>query len=80
MLQLIKHNYNYNLNYNDWYFAKDTIMHIPPKMNIITKSAVLLRKDPSSNIRQYRYVKIILNNRLNPIFPKNRNVVINRHI
>jgi len=55
-------------------------MHIPPKINIITKSAVLLRKDPSSNIRQYRYVKIILNNRLNPTFPKNRNVVINRHI
>lgn len=56
------------------------IINTAPKMNIMMKSAVLPRNDPSSNILQYRYVNIILNRKLNPIVPKNRKVVIKRHI
>jgi len=32
---------------------KDTVIRNPPKINMSTKSAVLPRNDPSSNIRQY---------------------------
>lgn len=62
-----------------WYFEKDTIIRTPPKMNITTKSAVLPLKEPSSNILQYLYVNIILKKKLNPKFPKKRNVVISLH-
>lgn len=54
-------------------------MQVPPKRNIITKSAVLLLKEPSSSILQYLYVKIMLKKKLKPKVPKNRNVVTNRH-
>lgn len=55
------------------------VMRRPPKRNIKTKSAVLPLKEPSSNIRQYRYKNIMLNKKLNPTGPKNRKLVINRH-
>lgn len=55
------------------------IIRMPPKKNIIIKSALLPRKDPSSSIRQYLYVKIMLKRKLNPNVPKNRNVVPSRH-
>ena len=54
-------------------------MSAPPKMNMKTKSAVRPRNDPSSNMRQYRYVKIMLNRKLKPIVPKNMKLVTNRH-
>lgn len=56
-----------------------TIMSAPPNMNIMIKSELLPRNDPSSSIRQYRYVKVILNKKLKPIVPKNRNVVMSLH-
>lgn len=59
---------------------KDTIIHIPPNTNIITKSAVRSRKLPSSNILQYLYVNTILKKKLNPNGPKNRKVVNNLYI
>lgn len=59
---------------------KDTTIIVPPNINIRTKSAVFPRNDPSSSIRQYRYVKIILNRKLKPNVPKNRNVVTSLHI
>lgn len=46
-----------------------------PNKNIITKSELLPRKEPSSSIRQYRYVKIKLKKKLKLIDPKNRKVV-----
>jgi hypothetical protein len=58
---------------------KDTIIQIPPKMNIITKSAVRPRNEPSSSIRQYRYVNIMLKKKLKPTVPKNKKVVTSRH-
>lgn len=36
---------------------KDTVIRNPPKRNMKTKSAVRPRKDPSSSIRQYLYLK-----------------------
>ena len=36
---------------------------------------VLPLKDPSSNIRQYRYVNIMLNTKLKPMVPKNVKLV-----
>lgn len=56
-----------------------TIISVPPKRNIIMKSALLPRNEPSSSIRQYRYVNVMLKRKLNPIVPKNRNVVTSRH-
>lgn len=56
------------------------VIKTPPKRNIITKSELRPRNEPSSNIRQYRYVNIILKKKLKPTVPKNRNVVANRHI
>lgn len=56
-----------------------TIINDPPNRNIIIKSALLPRNEPSSSIRQYRYVNVILNRKLNPIVPKNKKVVTNRH-
>lgn len=50
-----------------------------PNKNIITKSAVRPLNEPSSNIRQYLYVNIILKKKLKPKVPKNRNVVNKRH-
>ena len=35
-----------------WYYLKDTVMIVPPSMNINTKSAVRPLNEPSSNIRQ----------------------------
>lgn len=58
---------------------KDTIISTPPNINMTIKSAVLPRNDPSSNILQYLYVKIILKKKLNPKFPKKRNVVTSLH-
>lgn len=60
-------------------FPKDTIIHNPPNKNIITKSAVRPRNDPSSSIRQYRYVNIMLKKKLNPNVPKNRKEVKSLH-
>ena len=59
--------------------AKDTHMSTPPNINIQKKSAVRPRNDPSSNMRQYRYVKIMLNRKLKPTAPKNRKHVTSRH-
>lgn len=39
---------------------KDTLIKNPPKININTKSAVLPRKEPSSNMRQYLYLLFIV--------------------
>lgn len=36
---------------------KDTVMRNPPKRNMKTKSAVLPRKEPSSSMRQYLYLR-----------------------
>lgn len=58
---------------------KLTIINAPPNTNIITKSELRPRNEPSSSMRQYRYVNIILNRKLNPIVPKNRNVVASLH-
>lgn len=58
---------------------KDTVINVPPNINMKKKSAVLPLKDPSSSIRQYRYVKIILKKKLKPIVPKNRKFVTNLH-
>ena len=54
--------------------ANITIEQLPNK-NIITKSAVCPLNEFSSNIRQYRYVNIMLKKKLNPNVPKNKNVV-----
>lgn len=56
-----------------------TVISAPPNMNIIMKSELLPRNEPSSNIRQYRYVNVILNRKLKPMVPKNKNVVISLH-
>ena len=58
---------------------KDTIMKNPPNKNMKKKSAVLPLKDPSSNMRQYRYVNIMLNRKLNPMGPKYRKLVTILH-
>lgn len=58
---------------------KDTIIQVAPKTNIITKSAVRPLNEPSSSIRQYLYVNIMLKKKLKPNVPKNRNVVTNLH-
>lgn len=47
-------------------------------MNIKAKSARRPRNEPSSSIMQYRYVKIILNKKLNPNEPKKQNDVNSR--
>ena len=66
-----------------WYLPKNnrltnraniTIAQLPNK-NIMTKSAVCPLNEFSSNIRQYRYVNIMLKKKLNPNVPKNKNVV-----
>ena len=59
---------------------KDIVISVPPNKNMKKKSAVLPLNDPSSNILQYRYVKIILNKKLKPIVPKNKKFVTNRQI
>merc|ERR1719228_1718940 len=51
------------------------IIERAPKINIMAKSADFPLKLPSSSILQYRYVKIILNWKLNPKVPKNKKVV-----
>lgn len=56
-----------------------TVIRAPPNKNIIIKSELFPRNDPSSNIRQYRYVNVILNRKLKPIVPKNKNVVASLH-
>ena len=48
----------------------EKIMKTLPKINIVTKSAVLPRNEFSSNIRQYRYVKIMLKKKLKPNVPR----------
>ena len=56
-----------------------TVIKVAPKRNMKKKSADLFRKDPSSNILQYRYVKMRLNKNVNPNGPKNRKVVRSLH-
>lgn len=59
--------------------VKDTTIKVAPNRNIIRKSADLFLKEPSSSIRQYRYVNNIVNKKLNPNVPKNKNVVTSLH-
>jgi len=58
---------------------KLTTVKNPPKQSMNTKSAVLPAKEFSSSILQYLYVKIMLNSKLNPSPPKNRNEVNTLH-
>lgn len=57
-----------------------TVIKMPPNINIITKSALRPRNEPSSSIRQYLQVNIMLKRKLKPTVPKKRNVVRSLHI